>query len=327
MTFAWPWMLLALMAVPVAAVAHRRLGRRREARRSVLAELGLVAPQPRPGRRRVVVTSLFLSAVALLAVAMARPQATVAEPRREGTVVLAFDVSTSMAAKDLKPTRLEAAKQAARSFVHQQPGSIRLAVVAFGESGLVAQQPTLDRGQVLAAIDRLQPQGGTSVGRGILTSLSAIAGRAVTAPTSSETGGPSDDGLGYYGSAAVVLLSDGENTDDPDPRELADLASSAGVRIYPIGLGSPRGTVLQVDGFMIATELHEDVLRQIAQTTNGRYFSAADTAGLTKVYDSIDLTWTAHAEQREVTSLFATAAVLLLLLGAGASILWFGRVV
>ncbi len=327
MTFAWPWMLLGLVAVPASAIAYRRLLRRRASRRAALAELGLVTPEARPGRRGRVVAALFVGAVALLAVAMARPQTTVAEPRREGTVILAFDVSTSMAAKDVKPTRLEAAKRAARGFVHKQPGSIRLGVVAFGESGLIAQQPTFDRGQVLAAIDRLQPQGGTSVGRGILTSLSAIAGRAVTAPKPSESAESSDNNLGYYSSAAVVLLSDGENTDDPDPRELADLASSAGVRIYPIGLGSPSGTVLQVDGFMIATALHEDVLRQIAQTTNGTYFGAADTAALAKVYNSIDLAWTAHAERREVTSLFAAAAALLLLLGAGASILWFGRVV
>lgn len=327
MTFAWPWMLLSLLAVPAAAVAYRRLVRRRAARRASLAAIGLVAPEPVRMRRRVVAPSLFLGAVALLAVAVGRPAATVAEPRREGTVILAFDVSTSMAAKDLRPTRLEAAKQAARAFVRRQPSSIRLGVVAFGESGLVAQQPTFERGLVLAAIDRLQPQGGTSVGRGILTSLSAIAGRPVTVPKPSETAGPADDSLGYYGSAAVVLLSDGENTDEPDPHDLADLASSAGVRIYPIGVGSSEGTVLQVDGFMIATALHEDVLKQIAQTTNGRYFNAADTAGLARVYDSIDLKWTAHAERREVTSLFAATAALLLLIGAALSLLWFGRVV
>jgi Ca-activated chloride channel family protein len=318
MTFAWPWMLLTLMAVPGLAVAYRRVVRRRALRRAALAELGLGAPAPAATRRRHVAPALFLGAFALLAVAAARPAATVAEPRREGTVILAFDVSTSMAAKDLAPTRLEAAKSAARAFTRAQPSSIRLGVVAFGESGVVAQRPTLDRSLVLAAIGRLRPQGGTSVGRGIQTSLSAIAGRTLTG---------AEEELGYFRSAVVVLLTDGENTSNPNPQELADLASTAGVRIYPVGLGSSRGAVLEVDGFLVATALHEEVLRQIAETTNGRYFRAGDAASLQTVYDAIDLQWTTRAQRHEVTSLFAAAATLLVLCGATASMLWFGRVV
>ncbi|HEX2810137.1 MAG TPA: VWA domain-containing protein, partial [Kineosporiaceae bacterium] len=272
MTFDWPWMLLTLGAVPLMALEYRRLLRRRAARRSELAGLGLVASsEASTGRRRHVAPVLFICALALLLAALARPEATVAEPRREGTVVLAFDVSSSMGATDLTPSRMEAAKSAARAFVQKQPATIRVAVVAFGESGLITQQPTTDRASVLAAIDRLTPQGGTALGRGIQTSLSAIVGRTVRLEESDGSVEAHGQDLGYHGSAAVILLSDGENTAEPDPLEVARLASAAGVRVYPIGLGSPRGSVLQIDGFQVATALDEPTLRKIASTTDAQY--------------------------------------------------------
>ena len=327
MTFAWPWMLLGLVALPLLVQGYRRLLDRRADRRRDLAALGLVAPAAITGRRRHLAPALFLAALALLLVGLGRPQATVAEPRREGTVVLAFDTSGSMAATDLAPTRMKAAQRAARTFVGQQPASIRVGVVAFGESGLITAQPTLDRAKVLAAIDRLAPQGGTALGRGLQTSLSAIAGKTVQ--LNQDDGGVEAAGqaLGYYGSAAVILLSDGENTDGPDPLAAAELASTAGVRVYPIGLGSPQGTVLKVGGFQVATALNEPILRRIADTTDGRYYAAADERALADVYDSIDLTWTVQARRIEVTGLLAGAAGLLLLLGAVLSVAWYGRVI
>jgi Ca-activated chloride channel family protein len=317
MTFAWPWMLLSLAALPLLVLVYRRLMRRRAERRAELAEQGLVAVGA--GRRaRRVGPILVLTAFALLAIALARPQATVAEPRREGTVILAFDVSTSMAAKDMQPNRMEAAKKAAREFARRQPSSISVGVAAFGDNGLVTQRPTNSAADVVAAIDRLNPQGGTSVGRGILSSLSAIAGKPLTADSTD---------IGYYGSAAIVLLTDGEDTGGPDPKEAADLASVAGVRVYPVGLGSPEGTVLDIDGFSIATALDEALLRDIAETTDGTYYAAADEAKLAEVYDSIDLKFTTRARSQEVTNLFAAGAAVLLLAGAGSSLLRDGRVV
>jgi len=328
MTFAWPWMLLSLAAIPLLVAEYRRLLQRREARRAELAELGLIAPAPvARGRRRHVGPALFLTALTLLFLGLARPEATVADPRREGTVVLAFDVSSSMAATDLKPTRMAAAQAAAQAFVEQQPATIRIAVVAFGESGVISQRPTTDRAAVLAAIDRLTPQGGTALGRGIQTSLSAIAGKTVQLGdpnAGDDTPGPE---IGYYGSAAVVLLSDGENTDGPDPQTAAELASTAGVKVYPVGLGSAAGTVLDIDGFQVETALDEPTLQQIATTSDGTYFAAADGQELTKIYKSIDLHWTAEGRKMEITALFAAAAALLLLAGAGLSFLWFGRVI
>ena len=326
MTFAWPWMLLCLAAVPLLLQGYRWLLRRRSARRSELAALGLVAPGATSGRRHVA-PALFLIAAALLFVALARPEATISQARREGTVVLAFDVSGSMAATDLSPTRIDAAKSAARAFVERQPATVQVGVVAFSGSGLVTQQPTHDKARVLTAIDDLTPQGGTALARGLQTSLSAILGKTVQLDTPSGSVEQEGQDLGFHGSAAVILLSDGENTTKPDPMDVAELASTAGVRVYPIGLGSPEGTVLEIDGFQVATALDEPLLREIAATTDGRYFAAADEKALANVYQSIDLAWTVEAEHVEVTALFAAAAALLLLLGAGLSLAWFGRAV
>ena len=327
MTFTWPWMLVTLAAVPALVVGYRRMLRGQAQRRADLAALGLVTPAPtRPDRARHVVPVLLVAALTLILFALARPVASVAEPRREGTVILAFDVSTSMAAKDLTPTRLEHAKAAARGFVDKQPSSIRMGVVAFGGSALVLQQPTRDKNEALSAINRLAPQGDTDIGRGILASLGAIAGKVITAAGGTEGGNP-ETPIGYYGGTAIVLLTDGENTDGPDPLELADLASAAGVRIYPVGLGSTSGSVLQVDGFSIATALDEDTLKQIARTTGGTYYPAADPATLAQVYDSLELTWTSRMVPREVTSLVAALATLLLLAGAGLSVVRSGRVI
>ena len=223
----------------------------------------------------------------LLLAALARPEIGVPLPRREGTVVLAFDISSSMTATDLTPTRMDAAKAAARTFVERQPPTVRIGVVAFGYSGLVTQQPTADRASVLAAIDRLPARRRHGAGRGLQTSLSAIAGKTVQldaqgladpaessrrARTSATTGPPRS-----------ILLSDGENTANPTRSTAAELASTAGVQVYPIGLGIAEGTVLEIDGFQVATALDEPLLRQIASTTDGRYFAAADEQALAEV--------------------------------------------
>jgi Ca-activated chloride channel homolog len=328
MSFDWPWMLLALVIVPLAVLWYRGLLRARAARRAKLAGLGLVAPSSiTSGRRRYVPPALFLVALILLVTALARPEATVPQPRREGTVILAFDVSASMAATDVTPTRMEAAKTAARAFVDRQPSTVKIGVVAFGGTGLVTQEATDDRGAVIAAIDRLAPQGGTGLGRGLLTSLGAIVGRPVQVAAEGNSVEPVGPDLGYHGSAAIVLLSDGENTDEPDPVEVADLASGAGVKVYPIGVGQPEGTVLQIDGFQIATKLDEPLLQEIAARTDGHYYPATDQQALASVYDSIDLAWTVDSEHIELTALFAGVAALALLVGVGLSFAWFGRAV
>ena len=204
-----------------------------------------------------------MAALGLLAFALARPTMNVALPEREGTVILAFDVSNSMKAKDLEPTRIEAAKSAARAFVERQPRSIKIGVVAFGDSAVTVLRPSNDKDEVLAAINRLSVSGGTSLGQGLYTSLSAIAGKPLTIDESaleSDSGRPVN--IGYFGSSAIVLLSDGENTSRPDPLKLADVASTAGVHVHTIGVGTEKGTVVEIDGFSVATALDADMLKQ-----------------------------------------------------------------
>jgi len=247
-------------------------------------------------------------------------------PRVKGTVILAFDVSNSMAADDLEPTRMEAAKTAARSFVENQPSTVDIGVVAFSNGGLVVQQPTNDQPAILDTIARLSPQGATSLSQGIFSSLNAIAGEAIAIDEALLEEGAQPPSIGNYGSSVIVLLSDGENTEVQDPLEIAQLAAEAGVRIYPVGIGSTEGTILEVDGFNILTQLNEGTLQDIARLTNGIYYYAKDEESLAEIYENIDLQLTVDGEKTEITALLAGMGMLFLLAGGGLSLLWFGRV-
>jgi Ca-activated chloride channel family protein len=317
-----------LVFVPVLLASYQALQGRR---RAVATELGSMrladaASGRRIGRRRHIPFLLFAAAITLLIVSLARPEMVIALPKREGTVILAFDVSSSMIAGDLQPSRLEAAKTAASGFVDEQPSSIQIGVVAFAASALVVQRPTNVKADVLAAIDRLSPQGGTSLADGILTSLGAVAGKPIVLdPAAIEAGLESVD-IGYFGSAVIVVLSDGENTSRLDPLVVSQLAANAGVRVYSIGIGSADGATVEIDGYMVATALNEALLEEMAAQTGGKYFHAEDEEQLSGIYGSIDLKLSVRGEETEVTAIFAAAALLLLLVGGGLTMLWFGRV-
>lgn len=331
-SFIWPWMLLALLAAPCMVWFYRRLRRRQVQQAAELGPLGLVrSPSGQPvGRRRHGPPILYLAGLTLLLLALARPQATVSLPHIQGTVILAFDISNSMMAEDLEPARIEAAKEAARTFVENQPSTIRIGIVAFGNGALVVQQPTGDRAEILSAIERLSVQGGTSLGEGIFTSLNAIAGEriAINEEALDAESGAFDAGrlrIDDYSSAVVLLLTDGENTNAPEPLEIAQIAAEAGVRIYTVGIGSEEGARIEVDGFTLATRLNESLLQEIANVTNGVYFHAADGESLHEIYENVDLQLTVDAEMMEVTALFAAAGMLFLLAGGLLSMLWLGR--
>jgi Ca-activated chloride channel family protein len=208
--------------------------------------------------------------------------------------------------------------------VEAQPSTVQVGVVAFSRGGLVVQPPTDDQAAVLAAIDRLSPEGATSLAQGMLSALNAIAGEPISIdPADLEAGTPID--VGSYPSAVVLLLTDGENTTPLDPLVIAQLAAEAGVRVYPVGIGSLEGTVLQIDGYSVLSRLDETALQQIASLTNGAYYYAGDAASLQEVYQNVDLQLTISGEKMEVTALFAGAGLLLLLVGGLLSLLWFGR--
>jgi Ca-activated chloride channel family protein len=328
MSFIWPLMLITLIFIPLLIGIYFRLLRRRQQITANLGALGIVQNSSgrELGKRRHAPPTLYLLGLTFLMIGLARPEMIVNIPRTEGTVILAFDVSNSMAADDLEPTRIGAAKEAARVFVENQPRSISVGVVAFSNGGLVVQQPTNDQAAILTAIERLSPQGGTSLGQGIFTSLNAIAGEAIAIDeTALEEGAPAID-IGYYPSAVVLLLSDGENTRPPEPLEITQLAAEAGVRIYPVGIGSPEGAVLQIDGFNILTQLNETTLEEIASLSNGQYYYAEDKDSLVEIYKNIDLQLTIKEEMTEVTSVMAGISMLLLLIGGVLSLIWFGRV-
>lgn len=338
MTFIWPPVLLSLVAVPAFAAIYVGLRRRRRQQRAALGPMG-AGPSPggSVGRHRIHVPfGLFLAAMALMLVALARPEVNLALPRYEGTIVLVFDTSNSMAADDVEPSRLEAAKQAARAFVERRPDGIEIGVVSFSNGGVVTQAPTGVDADVVAAIDRLEPTGGTSIAEGLFTALGAIAGEPLGAAAGSGEGGSAADGgdpadlasadIGFFGSSVVVLFSDGEDLAAVDPREVAQLASNAGVRVFPVGVGRTEGAVLAVDGFRLATRLDEPLLEEMADITEGSYQRAGD-GDLAAVYDRVETELRIDGEPTEMTGLVSGAALLLLLGGSAASMLWFGRLV
>jgi Ca-activated chloride channel homolog len=338
MRFAWPTMFASLAILPVLAWWYRRLVQRRAERASALAAQGFrpSAASASLNNKRHIPFVFFFAALLLLLVALARPQRTISVPNRQGTVILAFDVSNSMRADDLKPTRIEAAKVAAKQFVDKQPKEIKVGVVAFSDGAIATQQPSNDKTAIKASIDRLSATGSTSLGQGLLASLGMISGKPISVDPNAVAadGAPIDaDGpfagidIGYFGSAAIVLLSDGEDRSEIKPADLAKLASTSGVKIYPIGIGSTEGTVVEIDGFQLSTALNEESLQELAKLTDGKYFNAADTAALAKVYSSIDLEWKREPKLTEITAILAAISSALLVIGAACSLFWFGRVV
>jgi Ca-activated chloride channel family protein len=334
MSFIWPTLLLSLLILLPLVALYLRMGRRRRDLAARYGGLGLIGAAGRPlGWRRHVPPALFLLALALLCFSLARPQTVVSLPRVEGIVILAFDVSGSMAADDLKPTRMEAAKVAARSFVGRQPplGADRRRLIqrrrlagaaadersGGGAGGDQSARPgarhlPLERDPRLAERDRPRQW---SAGSEFYTNRTP-------APTAVPTAVP----RGTYTPAAIVLLTDGENTAPPGPSEAATAAAERGVRIYPVGIGSAAGAPLKIEGFVVQTRLDEATLKQIAQRTDGTYYNAVSEDQLQKVYENLSTQLVIRPERTEVTALFAGIGLLALLLGGVFSALWLGRI-
>jgi Ca-activated chloride channel family protein len=328
-------MLFWLMLVPAFVAVYIAMQQRRRRLISIYGNPNIVQGSTgrRVGVRRHVPPAVFLVALVVLIVGMARPQTTVGLPRLEGDVVLAFDVSGSMVADDLKPTRLEAAKAAARKFVDDQPIGVQVGVVTFSEGGFTTQPPTNDKDAVLAAIQRLTVQRGTSLARGIESSLNVIAAtRGNNKPLSlsvprTQTAAPTATPVpkGTYTSAVIVLITDGENNQEPNPLEAAQVAADRGVRIYTVGVGSTAGATLHIDGFTVRSRLDEDTLKQISVLTGGTYYNAQSEEDLHAIYDNLNPQLAIKPQEMEVTSLFAGAGILLLMVGSTLSLLWLGR--
>jgi Ca-activated chloride channel homolog len=337
MTFLWADALWLLLLIPALVVAYILLQRRRQKYALRYASLSVVkeALGRGPGWRRHIPPIFFLLGLTAMILALARPAAIILLPSQQGTVILTIDVSGSMQAQDMKPSRLEAAKVAARAFIDKQPPNVRIGIVSFSDNAAVVQSPTSDRAAVLAAINRLTPQRGTAIGRGILTSVDAAfedPTKPVPTPIPRDALGsieptptPTPVPRGQHAPAIVVLLSDGESNVGPRPVDILEQVANRGVRVYTVGLGSPEGVVLNIQGRNVRVRLDEQVLKRIADETDGDYFRADTEANLKSVYENLSTQLVFKPEQMELTALFTGVASILMLIAGTLSLLWFNR--
>ena len=341
MTFLWPSMLWAMLVLPAAILLYWFLITRRKKTSLRYANLGLVkeALGSRSAWRRHVPPVLMFLALATLLFASSRPAALVTLPSTQETIVLAMDVSGSMRAADVLPSRIVAAQEAAKTFVTELPRNVKIAVVSFAGTAAVVQAPTLSHDDVNAAIDRFQLQRGTAIGSGIVLSLATIFPEAGI-DLSQITGerrmppGPNDKPApdfkpvapGSYASAAIILLTDGQRTTGPDSLEAAKMAADRGVRIYTVGIGTKEGETIGFEGWSMRVRLDEETLKSIAKLTNADYFYAGTAADLKKVYQGLSTRLIVEKKETEISALLAALGAGLMLIAAGLSVWWFGRV-
>lgn len=314
MSFENPWWLLALVLIPIAVASYVILQQRRRddaLRFASLATLASVVPRS-PGARRHVPAALLLGALLLLLLALAKPEHEFQVPRERASVMLVTDTSGSMAATDVDPDRLVAAREAATSFLTQVPGKIRVGLVTFSSTSAVLQTPTTDRGAVRDALQTIQAGGGTATGDGIETALRSLNQQNQNRSEADRIPG------------AIVLLSDGKATSGADPTTAARTAAAAKIPIYTVALGTQEGVIPTPQGdIRVPPDL--DALNEIAQISGGQFFDAPSKEALESAYDDLGSKLGKEPEVREVTTYFAGAAILLLLLGAGFGLAWFGR--
>jgi Ca-activated chloride channel family protein len=356
-TFLWPKLLVLLALVPMLAWGYARMVHRRRRTVASSGKLGGLLRDAAAGSsrwRRIVPPALYVSALTMMALAIARPAAVITLPSQHDIVVLAMDVSGSMRATDVKPNRLAAAQEAAKAFIAEQPSSTRIGVVSFAALATVVQPPTDNRDDVIAAIDRFQLDRGTAIGSGILVALKTIfpdikfdlqsqnprgdgskagrKGKALdpAAPKDTDKDKSVDGGQvaapGSYGSAVIILLSDGQTTTGPDPIESARMASERGVRVYTVGVGTQSGETLRAEGWSMRVRLDEDALKAIANVTLGEYFYAGSAPDLKRIYKTLNSKFTLERKETEITAFFVAAAALFALLAGALSMLWFNRI-
>jgi Ca-activated chloride channel homolog len=302
LSFASPLFLAALLLVPLvlgAQLLARRRTRRYAVRFPGVATLAPLLPRV-PSWRRQAPLALFLAALAAFALALARPHATVAVPREQASIVLVTDVSRSMLADDVEPSRLEASRAAAQRFVEELPDEARVGVVAFSTDPHTVEAPTDDHEQIAGLIDALSADGGTATGDALDTALKLLDGPAKDRPPS-----------------AIVLLSDGETTTGRDPVEVAREAKRLKIPIHTFALGTSDGVITSPDGALIPVPPDPETMRRIAELSGGRSFAVEDGEALTGLYRDLGSRVATEKEEREITSAFAAGGALLLIGAAG----------
>jgi Ca-activated chloride channel family protein len=353
MNFLAPELLLGLLLVPIAIGFYLWAQRRRSkyaVRFTNLDLLANIAPR-RPSWRRHLPPVLYLAAIAALLIGLARPTMVMAVPREDATVILTLDVSGSMKATDVDPTRLDAARAAAQSFIDQLPAKVRVGIVAFATEPQTLVSPTVDRAQLKAALDSLRPRDGTAMGDALMQVLDiaqqiqadATAPDASAAPSASPAPRVSPSPSASPGTAvgpadvpsgqplvAAILLSDGANSvGQAEPLDAARRAASMNVPIYTIALGTPDGSIQVRDnlGRLQTVPVPPDTatLQEIADATGAKAFDAPTAQDLASVYDNLQSRIGYTQETQEVTFALVGAGLLLVIVGAGLSAVWFGR--
>jgi Ca-activated chloride channel family protein len=353
MTFLWPEMLWLLLGVPALVGIYVLALRRRKKHAVRYASLSLVREAIGPGQRlrRHVPPALFLLAMTAAIVAIARPSAVITLPSEQRIIVMAIDVSLSMRAADIEPTRFAAAKEAAKAFVKDQPKDVRIAVVSFAGTASVVQSPTHNHDDLVTAIDRLELQRHTATGSAIIVSLAALfpddgidletilfgarpspdggrpgsLDRARKGDREKKESGPVPPGSNQ--SAAIILLTDGRRTTGPDPLDAARMAAERGIRVYTVGFGTKEGSSVNIDGWSIYMRFDEAALQGIAEITRAEYFHAGSGADLKKVYDTLNAKFVLERKETEVTALAMAVSAVLAVAAGVLSILWFSRIV
>ncbi len=346
LNFLWPQFLWLLLALPLIVLVYVWLLRRRKKLALRLSSVAIARQALGAGRhwRRHLPPALFLLAMAAGLLAASRPTAVISLPSNHATVMLAIDVSLSMRATDIQPTRIVAAQEAAKSFLKDLPRNVKVGIVTFAGTAQVVQPATLQREDLVAAIDKFQLQRGTAVGSGIVVALSELFpdhgidvgemtyGNSKRGKRIDEAPGkPAKEFIpvapGSYTSAAIVLLTDGRRTTGVDPQEAAMMAAHRGVRVYSIGLGTVTGEVPGFEGWAMYLKLDEPSLKAIANVTQAEYFYAGNADALKTVYEKLSTRLQVDKKETELSALLALIAAVLSLAAAGLSLLWFNRIV
>ena len=357
-SFDWPLALWLLLLVPLMIAGYIFLLSRRRKSAFRYSNLALVKEAAQVASwRRHVPPALMLAAFTCLLLAMARPSAEVSLPSRVATVMLVMDVSGSMRATDVNPSRIAAAEAAAKAYIKDQPRDVRIGIVAFAATALLVQTPTTDHPALNSAIDRFELQRGTAVGSGIMVGMSTLfpqdnfpinqfnsqnfggygrwgnydfrdryGGNAL----GSTANGPPKKHIpvepGSYKNAVMILLTDGQTNAGFDPIQAARTASEYGMRVYTVGFGTAHGNIVGFGGWSMRAQLDEDTLKKIADMTRGKYFHATSAEDLRAVYDVLSRQLVVELREMEITSFFAALAAALMLAAAGLSLAWFHRI-
>ena len=355
MHFIWPELLWLLLLIPLLVVGYIRALRRKRTLAVHYPSLSLIRPALGPGHRirRHIPPALLLFALTLVLLGTARPSARVSLPADYLTLVLAMDVSRSMLAEDVPPSRIVAAQQAAKSFLQELPRHVRVAVVSFAGNAQLVQGVTDQTDELLAAIDGFQLQRGTATGSGLLVALNTLlpesaidlesvlygaefksgsltaqgggsAGRSLDQrPSQGAAESAKPVPVGSYTAGAVILLSDGRRTTGPDPAEVAKWAASKGVRVYTVAFGTPNGFIPGFEGFSFYAKVDEAALQKVAETTGAEFFRATNASDLATIYQHLSSKFTLERRDTEITALLAALAGVLALLAMGLSMRWF----